>query len=66
MIAAGPKTYRVRWESGSTNRIEQGRTVCWRYDDWEGFTDAEIKSLEDRLGVLIKRAPNTMLYGNEV
>ena len=24
VIAAGPKRYRVRWESGLTNRLEQG------------------------------------------
>lgn len=30
VIAAGPKAYRVRWESDLTNRIEQGRTICWQ------------------------------------
>lgn len=26
VIAAGPKTYRVRWESGLTNRVRQDAT----------------------------------------
>lgn len=54
VIAAGPRTYRVRWESGATNRVEQGRTICWRYDDWKDYTDAEIVRIEKRLGVSIR------------
>lgn len=56
VIAAGPKAYRVRWESGNTNRIEQGRTICWRYDDWRDYTDKELRRLEEALGVKIPRA----------
>jgi hypothetical protein len=56
VIAAGPKVYRVRWESGATNRIEQGRTICWLYDDWKDYTDAEIRRIEERLGVVIRPA----------
>ena len=54
VIAAGPKAYRVRWESGATNRVEQGRTVCWKYDDWKDYTDQEIARIEERLGVTIR------------
>lgn len=57
VIAAGPKMYRVRWESGSTNRIEQGRTICWLYSDWTDYTDKEIKRIEESLGVTITRPP---------
>lgn len=56
VIAAGPKVYRVRWESGSTNRIEQERTICWLYTDWKDFTDKEIGRLEEHLGVSIRPA----------
>jgi hypothetical protein len=55
VIAAGPKMYRVRWESERTNRIEQGRTICWIYDGWEDWTDAEIEPVEKRLRTKIKR-----------
>jgi hypothetical protein len=55
VIAAGPKAYRVRWESSSTNRVEQGRTTCWLYDGWKDWADAEIAAVEQRLGVPIKR-----------
>jgi hypothetical protein len=55
VIAAGSKVYRVRWESGLSNRIEQGRTICWLHDTWVDYTDAEIKHVEDRLGVTISR-----------
>jgi hypothetical protein len=55
VIAAGPKTYRVRWESAHTNRIEQGRTICWLYDDWKDWTDSEIEQVEKRLHIKIKR-----------
>jgi hypothetical protein len=57
VIAAGPKAYRVRWESGLTNRIEQGRTICWlrQPDDWRDFSDAELAQIEQRLGVSIRR-----------
>ena len=54
VIAAGPKAYRVRWESDNTNRVEQGRTTCWLYNDWMDYTDKEIESLEGRLGVSIR------------
>jgi len=54
VIAAGPKVYRVRWESGATNRIEQGRTVAWLYDDWKDYTDVEIRQIEQRLGTVIR------------
>ena len=54
VIAAGPKAYRVRWESGRTNRIEQGRTICWLYDDWKDYSDKEITRIEGRLGVSIR------------
>lgn len=57
VIAAGPKRYRVRWESGRTNRIEQGRTICWIYDSWKDFTPAEITVIEKRLGAPISRSP---------
>lgn len=30
VIAAGPKAYRVRWESGSTNRVRQGYSCVAR------------------------------------
>jgi hypothetical protein len=55
VIAAGPKAYRVRWESRNTNRIEQGRTICWLYDDWKHYTDAEIAQIEMRLDATIPR-----------
>ena len=51
VIAAGPKVYRVRWESSISNRIEQGRTVCWLYEDWAGYTKAELQRIGQRLGV---------------
>ena len=54
VIAAGPKAYRVRWESGSTNRVEQGRTICWLYNDWKDYTDKDIEPIEKRLGVQIR------------
>ncbi len=54
VIAAGPKAYRVRWESGNTNRIDQGRTICWLYADWKDYTDQEIATIEERLGVSIR------------
>ena len=56
VIAAGPKAYSVRWESSNTNRVEQGRTTCWLYDDWKDWTDAEIATIEQRLGVVIRKA----------
>lgn len=56
VIAAGPKAYRVRWESGRTNRVEQGRTCCWLYEDWKNYTDEEISPIEKRLGVSIRPA----------
>lgn len=59
VIAAGPKAYRVRWESGSTNRVEQGRTVCWLYSDWKDYTDKDIEPIEKRLGVTIRAKPET-------
>lgn len=55
VIAAGPKAYRVRWESGLSNRVEQGRSICWRYDDWADWTDGEIRRVEERLGTTIVR-----------
>jgi hypothetical protein len=55
VIAAGPKAYRVRWESGLTNRIEQGRTICWLYNDWKDYTDNEIARIEKNLGVPVPR-----------
>jgi hypothetical protein len=54
VIAAGPKAYRVRWESGHTNRIDQGRTICWLYNDWKDYTDKEVATIEERLGVEIR------------
>lgn len=57
VIAAGPKTYRMRWESGHTNRLEQGRTICWLHDDWKDYTDAELARIEESLGTTINRAP---------
>lgn len=54
VIAAGPKAYRVRWESGLSNRVEQGRTICWLYTDWKDFTDKEIGRVEEALGVTIR------------
>jgi len=54
VIAASPKAYRVRWESGSTNRVEQGRTICWLYNDWKDYTDKEIARIEGSLGVSIR------------
>jgi hypothetical protein len=27
VIASGPKAYRVRWESGSTNRVRHGDSI---------------------------------------
>lgn len=59
VIAAGPKAYRVRWESGATNRIEQGRTAFWRYDDWNDYTDKEIERIETSLGVSIRAKATT-------
>jgi hypothetical protein len=56
VIAAGPKAYRVRWESGHTNRIDQGRTICWLYDDWKDYTDKEIARIEEYLSVSIRPA----------
>jgi hypothetical protein len=56
VIAAGPKAYRVRWESDHTNRIEQGRTICWLYSDWKDYTAEEIARVEKRLGVSIRPA----------
>jgi hypothetical protein len=56
VIAAGPKTYRVRWESGLSNRVEQGRTAFWLYDEWKGWTESELAAIEKRLGVTIPRA----------
>ncbi len=58
VIAAGSKMYRVRWESGNTNRIEQGRTICWLYNDWNGYTDSEIARIEKALSVSNLRALN--------
>lgn len=55
IIAAGTKAYRVRWESGATNRIEQGREVCWLYTDWKDYTDTELARIEARLGVKINK-----------
>lgn len=55
VIAAGPKMYRVRWESGRSNRIEQGRTICWLYDDWSAWTAPELARVEKSLGVSIPR-----------
>lgn len=54
VIAAGLKAYRVRWESGHTNRVEQGRTICWLYTDWKDYPDKEIATIEERLGVSIR------------
>jgi len=54
VIASGPKSYRVRWESGNTSRIEQGRTAFWRYDDWTDYSDKEISRIEESLGVSIR------------
>lgn len=54
VIAAGPKAYRVRWESGFTNRVEQGRKICWLYTDWKDWTDTELANVEKRLGVSIR------------
>jgi hypothetical protein len=54
VIAAGPKAYRVRWESGITNRVEQGRSICWLYTDWKDFTDEEVARIEERLDVSIR------------
>jgi hypothetical protein len=56
VIAAGPKNYRVRWESGSKNRLEQGRTICWLYSDWRDYTDKELRRIEENLGVAIPRS----------
>lgn len=50
VIAAGPKTYRVRWESGITNRVEQGRTICWLHD-WRDWTADEKATACERLGI---------------
>lgn len=52
VIAAGPKMYRVRWESGYSNRLEQGRTCCWLRtpDDWKEYTPEEIQRIEKSLG----------------
>lgn len=55
VIAAGPKAYRVRWESGITNRIEQGRSICWLYDDWRDYSDEEIATIAKRLNTTITR-----------
>ena len=55
VLAAGPKSYRVRWESGSTNRIEQGRTICWLYNNWRDYSDKELRRVENALGVAIPR-----------
>ncbi len=55
VIAAGPKAYRVRWESGMTNRIEQGRTICWLYNDWRDYPDDELARIGQRIGVRIAR-----------
>jgi hypothetical protein len=55
VIAAGPRTYRVRLESGRINRIAQGRSACWRHDDWRDYTDEEIARIEKRLGTTIPR-----------
>jgi hypothetical protein len=54
VIAAGPKAYRVRWESGITNRIDQGRSICWLYTDWKDYTDQEIARIEEHLSVSIR------------
>jgi len=54
VIAAGPKAYRVRWESRRTNRVEQGRTTCWLYNDWKDYTDKEIARIEGYLDVSIR------------
>ena len=54
VTAAGPRMYRVRWESGIPNRIEQGRTICWLYTDWKDWTDPQIAAVEKRLGVKIR------------
>lgn len=35
VIAAGPKAYRVRWESGLTNRLRQGYFGVYRARDTE-------------------------------
>ncbi len=56
VIAAGRKAYRVRWESGMTNRVEQGRTTCWLYDDWTDYSEAELKRIGERLGIEIAPA----------
>ena len=40
VIASGPKTYRVRWESGRTNRIRQDDTNVARVHDVETATKA--------------------------
>jgi hypothetical protein len=56
VIAAGPKMYRVRWESGATNRVEQGHTTCWLYTDWKDYSNEEIARVEQRLGVSIRPA----------
>jgi hypothetical protein len=53
VIAAGPKAYRVRWESGHTNRLEQGRTICWLHADWRDYEARELARIEERLGVTI-------------
>jgi hypothetical protein len=56
VIAAGPKSYRVRWESGNTNRVEQGRTICWLYNDWRDYTDKDLERIEKALRIVIPRA----------
>lgn len=45
VIAAGPKTYRVRWESGITNRLAQGRHDVRRARD-----DADARAALARIG----------------
>lgn len=60
VISAGPKMYRARWESGFSNRFEQGRTCCWLQpaNEWKDWAPQEIQRLERRLGTKI-RAQNS-------
>lgn len=54
VIAAGPKAYRVRWESGLTNRITQGDGAIKRVEPREEEAAAEAMKRADREAQRVK------------